>query len=83
MMLYIFVFVYMYLHVYLYAKYAMLRGASWGTCTTFLPLECCPKSIRTTLNRIFSCAMLFEASWATAQGFFYLCDVVPGVLKQH
>ena len=61
----------------------MLRGASWAACTRFLPLECCPKSIRTTLNRVFSCAMLFEASWETAQGFFYLCDVVLGVLKQH
>ena len=27
-------------------------------CTRFLPVQCCPKSIKTTLNRIFSCAML-------------------------
>ena len=27
-------------------------------CTRFLPVQCCPKSIKTTLNRIFSCALL-------------------------
>ena len=29
-------------------------------CTRFLPVQCCPKSVRTTLNRIFLCAMLSQ-----------------------
>ena len=40
----------------------MLCGRS---CNSFLPVECCPKSIKTTLIRIFSCAMLSGAFWAT------------------
>ena len=42
----------------------------------FLPVQYCPKSIKTTLNRIFTCAMLSGTSWAIAQGF-YLCNVDP------
>ena len=34
-------------------------------CTEFFPVQCCPKSIQITLNRILSCAMFSEASWAT------------------
>ena len=34
-------------------------------CTRILPVQCSPKSITTTLNKIFSCAMLSEASWTT------------------
>ena len=34
-------------------------------CTRILPVECRPKSITTILNKIFSCAMLSEASWTT------------------
>ena len=30
----------------------------WQHCTRFLPVQCWPKRIKTTLNRIFSCAML-------------------------
>ena len=31
----------------------------------FITVPCCPKSIKTTLNKIFSCAMLSEASSTT------------------
>ena len=31
--------------------------------TWFLPIQCCPKSIKTTLNMIFSCAVLSGTSW--------------------
>ena len=41
----------------------------------FFPVQCCPKSITTLLNRIFSCGMF-------SQGF-YLYNVVPKVLRQH
>ena len=34
-------------------------------CTEYLPMSCCPKSIKTPLNRIFSCAMLSSASRTT------------------
>ena len=33
--------------------------------TRILLLQCCPKSIKTTLNSIFSCAVLSQASWTT------------------
>ena len=45
----------------------MLCGRSWNG---FLPVECCPKSIKTTLIRIFSCAMLSGAFWATLHKAF-------------
>ena len=38
-------------------------------CTRFLPVLCCPKSIKTTLIRIFSCAMLSGDSWTTFTKF--------------
>ena len=31
-------------------------------CTRFLPVPCCPKSIKTTLNRVFSCELLSGVS---------------------
>ena len=34
-------------------------------CMGFCPVQCCPKSIKTTLNRIFSYTMLSEASQTT------------------
>ena len=52
-------------------------------CTKFLPVQCCPNSMKTKLNRIFSCVMLSGASWITlhkAQSF-YLSNVVPRVLR--
>ena len=52
-----------------------------GACTKFLPEQCCPKSIKTTLNRIFSYEMLSGDSWDSQS--FYLCNVVPRVLRQH
>ena len=38
--------------------------------TGFVPVQCCPKSIKTTLNRIFSCAMLSGDSWKTLPKVF-------------
>ena len=29
-------------------------------CTRFLPVQCCPKRIKASLNKIFSCALLSE-----------------------
>ena len=46
-------------------------------------MQCCPKSIKTTLNKIFSSAMLCGASWTILHKSFYLCNVVPRVLRQH
>ena len=43
---------------------------SLGHYTGFLAVQCCPKSIKTTLNRIFSRAMLSGASWTTLHSFF-------------
>ena len=39
--------------------------ASGQHCTRLLPVQCCPKRIKMTLNRIFSCAMLSGASRTT------------------
>ena len=36
----------------------------------FLPAQCCPKSIETTLKRIFSCAMFSGASWTILHKVF-------------
>ena len=46
---------------------SMLSGASWlgQHCTRFLPLQCCPKGIKITLNKMFSCALLSGASRTT------------------
>ena len=51
-------------------------------CTGFLPVQCCPKSIKTTLNRIFSLCKIVWSLSDIAQGFD-LCNVVPRVLRQH
>ena len=61
---------------------AMLSGASWCLvpleqhCTRFLPIQCCPKSMKTTLNKIFP-AMLSRASSTTWHKAFSvtLCNV--------
>ena len=37
--------------------------------TGFLPVQCFPKSIKTTLSRFFSYAMLSRASWTTCTKF--------------
>ena len=58
----------------------MLSGSSWTTFQRFLPGKCCPKSIKTKLNRLFSCAMFSGASWTTLHNVLYLCYVVPNVL---
>ena len=42
----------------------------------FLLVQCCPKSIKTTLHRIFSCAKLSGASWATLLRVSS-CEIVP------
>ena len=52
-------------------------------CTKFLPVQCCPKSIKTTLNRIFSCALLSSASWTTFHKEYCLVNVVQIGLRQH
>ena len=52
-------------------------------CTRFLPMQCCPNSTETTLKRIFSCALLSGASRASLHRIFYLCHIVPRVLRQH
>ena len=46
------------------------------------PIQCCPKGIKTNLNRIFSCEMCLELLWQQYLGF-YLCNVFPRVLKQY
>ena len=47
-------------------------------CIGFCPVQCCLKSIKRTLNKIFSYEMLSGAPWG-----FDLCNVVPRVLRQH
>ena len=39
-------------------------------CRKFLIVQCCPKSIKTPLNMIFSSAMLSGASWTTLHKIF-------------
>ena len=39
-------------------------------CLGYLLVQCCPKSIKKTLNRIFYCAMLSGTSWATLRKVF-------------
>ena len=55
---------------------AILPGSSWTTLQSFLLLQCYPESIKTILNRIFSCAIFSGASWTTleplGQGFYQL-----------
>ena len=52
-------------------------------CIGFWPVQCYPRSIKTTLDRIFSYAMLSGASWAIPHRVFSCPDVVPSVLRQH
>ena len=47
----------------------MLAGAFWKHCIGLWPVQCCSKSIKTTLYRIFSYAMLFGAFWTTLHRF--------------
>ena len=57
----------------------MLYGASWTTLQRFLPVQCCPKSVKTTVIRTFSGAMFFLGGGLLdniAQGF-YLFNVGP------
>ena len=51
--------------------------------TGFLPVQCFPKSIKTTLSKFFSCAMLSFRFFDNIVPSFYLCNVVPRVLTQH
>ena len=44
---------------------AMLSWVSWTTLHRVLPVPCCPNSIKTRLNKIFSYVMLSGASRAT------------------
>ena len=52
-------------------------------CTRFLPVQCCPKSIKTTLNRIFFLCNVVWSQFENITQSFYLCNVVPKVLRQH
>ena len=65
----------------------------------FLPVQCCPISIKTTLNRIFSCVMFSGGSWTTLNKVFtcamlshspwttlhrkVICNVVLTFVGQH
>ena len=50
-------------------------------CTEILPVQCCPKSITTLLNRIFSCKMLSGASWTTLHKVFTCAMFSPKSIK--
>ena len=55
-------------------------------CTRILPVQCCPNSIETTFNSIFSSAMLYRASWTTLLkdftcSFFYLQCCPQSIVK--
>ena len=62
---------------------AMLSGVSWSILHWVLPVQCCPKSITTTLNRVFSCRMLSGATWTTLHKVFFQQNVVLTALRQH
>ena len=51
-------------------------------CRRSCPVQCCPMSIKTTLNRIFLVQCCLEPHGQHYIGF-PLCYVVPGVLRQH
>ena len=40
-------------------------------CSQFLPVQCCPKSIKATLSRFFSCVMFSGVSWSNYQDFVF------------
>ena len=56
--------------------YAKLSGASRATLHRVLTVQCCPKSIKTTLHKIFSFAKLFGAYWATLHRVL-TCAMLP------
>ena len=62
----------------------MLSGSSWTTLQSFLPVQCYPKSIKTTLKRIFSCALFSGASCCTLHKVF-TCGMLSQkyCLRQH
>ena len=45
-------------------------------------MQCCPRSINTTLNKIFLCNIVWSLKDNIVQGFS-LCKIVPGVLIKH
>ena len=49
---------------------AMLSGAPGTTLPRIFPMQCCPRSIKATLNRIFLCILLFGASQTTLHRVF-------------
>ena len=57
-------------------------GALGQHCRKILLVQCCPKSIKATLSKNFSCAILSRASWTTLHKDFYLCNVVPRILRR-
>ena len=52
-------------------------------CTRFLPVQCCPKSIKTTMNKIFFLCNVVCSLLGNIVQSFYWCNVVPRVLRQH
>ena len=50
-------------------------------CATTLLVQCCPKTLGTTLNSIFSCAMLSGASWTTLHKDFTFAKCCPKTIK--
>ena len=57
--------------------YLQLLGQHY---TKFSLVQCCLKSIMTTLNRNFSCAMLSGTSWATLHTVFTCAMLTQGYL---
>ena len=53
---------------------------SLGRYTGLLAVQCCPKSIRTTLNKFSSCEMLSGASWTTLHKGF-TCAILSEVFR--
>ena len=47
-------------------------------CTRFLPMQCCPKIIKTILNRFFSCAMFSGVSWSDYHNCVFSWDLSFG-----
>ena len=48
--------------------------------TGFLLVQCCPRSIKTKLNRIFYCKMLSQEDQDKIEQIFFLCNVVLRLL---
>ena len=51
-------------------------------CARFLPVQCCPKTIKTTLNMIYSWVMFCGGSWTTFHKIF-TCVMLPKSIRQH